>query len=364
MKNFSRLVVFVALMLLALPVLAQDATEEAELTALVNIGSSDMLESFLVGPEGFTLYTFANDAPNTSNCVDQCAANWPPFTVESADALTAAEGIPGTLGSIERADGTLQVTYNGMPLYYWVNDAAPGDMTGDGVRGVWSIVEPAHLGLGMNADLGRYLVGPNGMTLYLFTNDEAGVSNCAGQCAENWPPFVVESLDDVVVSRDLAGEVSTVEREDGTLQVAYNGMPLYYFVNDQAVGDVTGQGAGDVWYIVNPETVAVGGNDELGSFVVGPRGYTLYIFTNDEAGVSNCVDQCAENWPPFTVLASDVLVAGAGIGGELGTIERADGSLQVTLDGMPLYYFVTDTAVGDATGEGAGDVWFVIPVEE
>jgi predicted lipoprotein with Yx(FWY)xxD motif len=56
----------------------------------------------------------------------------------------AGEGVdPAKLGTIKRKDGKLQVTYNGMPLYLWVNDKAPGDTTGQNVNGVWFVVNAA-----------------------------------------------------------------------------------------------------------------------------------------------------------------------------------------------------------------------------
>jgi predicted lipoprotein with Yx(FWY)xxD motif len=98
------------------------------------------------------------------------------------------------LGVIQRADdSTFQVTYNGMPLYYWVEDMAPGDATGQGVGDVWWVAKPADVSLGSNDELGSFLVGPNGMTLYMFTDDTAGVSNCSGDCLANWPALTVEA---------------------------------------------------------------------------------------------------------------------------------------------------------------------------
>ena len=75
-------------------------------------------------------------------------------------------------------------------------------------------------------------------------------------------------------------------------------MPLYYWVNDEVPGDATGQNVNDVWFVVPSYTVGVGSNEELGDFLVGVNGMTLYRFANDEENVSNCYDQCAENWPP------------------------------------------------------------------
>ena len=110
-------------------------------------------------------------------------------------------------------------------------------------------------------------------------------------------------------------------------------------------------------------TVSLGGNEALGEFLVGPDGMTLYIFTNDEPGVSNCTGGCADNWPPLT-LEGDEVAAGDGVTGELALIEREDGSMQVTYDGQPLYYWANDSAPGDSTGHEVGGVWFVARVDD
>lgn len=338
--------IVLALVLVTVPALAQDAP-------LIGLGSSDSLGSFLVDSEGMTLYIFDRDTLGTSNCYDRCAEAWPPLLVESADDITAAEGIPGEFGTTERTDGTLQVTYNGLPLYYWFRDEAPGDATGHRVGNVWWVMPPATVYAWGNEDLGPFLVGPTGMTLYRFTNDTPGTSNCYDQCATNWPPLTVESADAIVPGVNLLGELGTTERTDGTLQVTYNGWPLYYWKDDAARGDATGENVGEVWFTIPPETVGV----SEGGYLTGADGFTLYTFDNDAEGVSNCADECAENWPPLTVAANERVTAGEGVTGELATIERADGRLQVTYNGMPLYYWVEDKAPGDTTGDGVGDVW-------
>ena len=101
--------------------------------------------------------------------------------------------------------------------------------------------------VGETDELGQFLTDAEGMTLYLFTKDEPGKSNCYDQCAENWPPFMADST---TLPEGVAGELTVVARDDGTEQLAYNGWPLYYWVQDQAPGDTTGQGVGDVWYVV------------------------------------------------------------------------------------------------------------------
>jgi predicted lipoprotein with Yx(FWY)xxD motif len=262
-----------ALMLLMSPVvIAQDTT------TTVAVAESADLGSYLTDSEGMTLYLFTKDDPETAEsvCYDDCAIAWPPYLVEADAELTLPEGVPGTLGTTERKDGTMQVTYNGWPLYYWVDDKAPGDTTGEGVGDVWYVIapgetteapgaspeaspeaSPAAVGdttvlVGNTAELGDFLTDSEGMTLYLFTNDTEGVSNCYDQCAENWPPFVAE--EPLTLPEGVTGELTLIDRTDGTQQVAYNGTPLYYYVDDTAPGDTTGQEKGDVWYVVPPES--------------------------------------------------------------------------------------------------------------
>src|SRR5215211_692493 len=100
-----------------------------------------------------------------------------------------------------------------------------------------------------NEELGPYLSDEAGMTLYLFTKDTTpGESTCYDQCAENWPPFTAD--EPLTLPGDVEGTLTTITRDDGSTQVAYNDIPLYYFAEDQAPGDVLGQGVGDVWFVV------------------------------------------------------------------------------------------------------------------
>jgi predicted lipoprotein with Yx(FWY)xxD motif len=105
-------------------------------------------------------------------------------------------------------------------------------------------------------------------------------------------------------------------------------------------------------------TLALASDATLGSFVTGANGMSLYIFTPDSGTTSACVDKCAASWPPLTVANAADAQAGTGVTGEIGTITRADGTLQVTLGGHPLYYFANDKAAGDLNGQGLNDKWY------
>jgi predicted lipoprotein with Yx(FWY)xxD motif len=265
------------------------------------------------------------------------------------------------LGTTQRDDDTLQVTYNEWPLYYWINDNAPGDTNGHNVNNVWAVAHPTtQVFLGGNEQLGGFLVGPNGMSLYRFNPDEPGVSNCYDQCAANWPPLLLEGGEMPGGNAGVVGRLGTAERDDGTIQITYEGMPLYNWVNDAAPGDATGHGVNDVWFVVPPLTVRQGNSEELGDILVGANGMTLYQFTVDDEGLSNCYEQCAANWPPLLAQPGETPVPGAGVSGELGVTERDDGTVQVMYDGAPLYYWVNDEVPGDTTGQGVNDVWFVV----
>jgi predicted lipoprotein with Yx(FWY)xxD motif len=97
--------------------------------------------TLLVGAsDGMTLYTFAKDTPGVSNCSGQCAVTWPPLTVPSGQTPTGGDGVTGQLATITRSDGTIQVTYKGLPLYFFHNDASPGDTKGNYTN--WSLVHP------------------------------------------------------------------------------------------------------------------------------------------------------------------------------------------------------------------------------
>ncbi len=105
-------------------------------------------------------------------------------------------------------------------------------------------------------------------------------------------------------------------------------------------------------------TISVVSHPELGNILVGPNGMTLYLFTQDSAGESVCYGDCASAWPPLLVEGEPT--AGSGVTADLGTITRRNGSIQVTVDGQPLYYYTPDQQPGDVTGQGVGGVWFVV----
>ncbi len=112
-------------------------------TQPVASGSAQMLKArdiggvnLLTNARGLTLYWFAPDKPDKSVCYGDCAAYWPPV----AGHASAGPGVTGTIGTIERTDGTTQATYDGHPLYTYIGDSAPGQDGGNNINlngGLW-----------------------------------------------------------------------------------------------------------------------------------------------------------------------------------------------------------------------------------
>jgi predicted lipoprotein with Yx(FWY)xxD motif len=124
---------------------ATDTTEEAaeQPAAAADTAvavSSTSLGDVLVDAEGYTLYVFDNDEPNTSNCTGDCADNWPAAVVDAEFAVD--DSLDDSIFSTIDGPAGTQLTVNQLPLYTFAADAAPGDVNGQGVGGVWWAVGP------------------------------------------------------------------------------------------------------------------------------------------------------------------------------------------------------------------------------
>ena len=258
---------FVVIMAMALPLLGRGAAAQDD--TFLKVAQDPAVGSFLTDAEGKALYLFTPDAtPGESTCYDDCAKSWPPLA--PAEGMTLPAGVPGELATIDRTDGTQQVTYNDIPLYYFAKDDEPGDIYGQGLGGKWFIVSPgathgpypaapgegtpvpsSSVQIGFMEELGPFLTDAKGMTVYLFLKDEtAGESACYDDCAAAWPP--VPAADGMMLPPGISGTLSAIDRTDGSQQMTYNDIPLYYYAKDTKPGDTTGQDVGDVWYVVTP----------------------------------------------------------------------------------------------------------------
>lgn len=103
-------------------------------------------------------------------------------------------------------------------------------------------------------DLGTIIVNSEGLTLYDFHKDKGGTSACYGACAGAWPPLLTEG-EPKAEAGAMASQLGTTERKDGSVQVTYNGWPLYTYAGDKAPGEANGNDIdqfGAEWYALLP----------------------------------------------------------------------------------------------------------------
>lgn len=251
MKMFVHPSLSRAALVLAALILLSTALAQA-VAPTVQVRYDAQLGHVLTGSNGMTLYVFGKDSDGHSACSGQCAVNWPPLMAD--EVVTSPLSIPGAFSVIDRDDGGKQVAYNGRPLYFWANDAKPGDVTGQGVGNVWWVANLEPVVQVMETEYGDLLVGATGMALYTFDKDTSGVSNCADGCAKNWPPLVggwdPANGYDVMAAEGVMKGLGLIAREDGGMQVTLDGQPLYYWLHDTAPGQTSGDGVGGVWHRV------------------------------------------------------------------------------------------------------------------
>jgi predicted lipoprotein with Yx(FWY)xxD motif len=365
------------------------ASQAAAGAAVVVTTTTSKFGRVLVTGSRMSLYLFTGDgfppiactALNKEKDGTKCTTVWPPLLATGR--LVAKGGVrQAGLGTVTR-NHVKQVTYFGHPLYRFVNDVAAGQMNGqnypqfDGqwyldlttgrpAIGVASVMtEPSGLGTVL---AGRTALGRR--TLYTLSFDTPNTTTCTGACQALWPPLLTSARAKAGPGVSQAA-IGTLRRPDGTLQVTYHGHPVYMFSFDLALpapkkpqGEyLIDPAASGVWYAVTPR-----GTPDPGTTIVGsePSGTarilaitaglthataTLYAFSIDTRTMSKCTGMCAKFWPP--VLTTRAVKAGPGVNQHmLGTLRRADGTLQVSYNGHPLYFFALGLNSG-TSGAGA-----------
>lgn len=329
-----------------------------------------------------------------------CTTPWPPLMASGN--LVAGPGVSQQgLSTVGANAGYTQgqVEYFGHPLYTFVKDS-PGTFAGENYGvfgGIFWLVSPQ----GGLPDAGTAMVGTeltasgpaldategNGArTLYMLTYDTPGTgpfagrppmmlqredggvapaqSTCVGPCMAIWPPLLTNG-------RPVAGPgtdpalLGVLRRADGTMQVTYDGWPVYMYFADQAPGASPGETNGQyfldnqafgVWYEVAPQ-----GGPQAGAAMLAPETGSPGLLgvrssavppLNPQAtvytlGSGTCTGTCAKYWPPvLTSLPPEA----SGLSGTLGSVQRPDGTFQVTYNGKPLYLFSHSLTSGDANG--------------
>jgi len=223
--------------------------------------------------------------------------------------------------------------------------------------------------LANNSVHGSILTDSEGKSLYFFSKDSKGQSACLDGCVDSWPIFNAGKL---ILDEGLdTSDFSEITRIDGKKQTTYKGWPLYYFANDNVVGDTKGDGITDNWYIAKPDyslmyvqAQLVGkvdgsdvnfksdytAGDELTFYISDSEGNTLYTFKNDRKDKNNFTAADFSNngvWPIFHIdidRLPSILDPN-----DFGTID-VFGNPQLTYRGSPLYYFGQDSTRGDNFG--------------
>ncbi|HEY6901188.1 MAG TPA: hypothetical protein VI233_11115, partial [Puia sp.] len=171
----------------------------------------------LTDSNGRSLYFFSNDAGDTSTCYGSCQTAWPVFYVDNP---TLADGLKSSdFGTTTRRDNSKQLTYKGWPLYYYFQDAQPGDVKGDPIDRIWYVAKTDYTVMIANAQLvgsdknrydslynlvtppatslTRYLVDFNGHTLYNFKNDSFNINKFTKADYSNNASWPVDTLSNI-----------------------------------------------------------------------------------------------------------------------------------------------------------------------
>ncbi|MEN7550940.1 hypothetical protein AAG747_23670 [Rapidithrix thailandica] len=222
-----------------------------------------------------------------------------------------------------------------------------------------------------DATHGTILTDGNGVTLYVFSPDVTGESECTGGCLDRWPIYYAV---DMKVGEGLdASDFATVTHSNGEKQTTYKGWPLYYYApggdgKKESAGMVTGEGVGNVWFVAKPDyslMIAKGqlvGKDEKNYksdytegeeqtvYFTDGMGRALYIFINDTKDKNNYTKEDFSNdatWPIFHVAVHTLpSILNQADFGEIDVF----GKKQLTFKGWPLYYFGGDAQRGETKG--------------
>lgn len=227
----------------------------------------------LATSRGMTLYYYSKDRPGsgTSACTGGCASVWPPLTGTAQ--APAGVMLPGPIGSFTRRGGVQQVTVNGFPVYTYAGDKSPGQVTGNGVAGVWHVIKlsggSGSAGGLMKAEVtsvGKVLANPRGMTVYYDSEDRpgSGTSACTGTCAREWLPVIAPVR--IPAGMTLPGPLGSITLPGGKRQVTINGYPIYKYAGDKAPGQASGNGIKGEWHVIKLTGSGSGGSGSGGGY--------------------------------------------------------------------------------------------------
>ncbi len=286
--------------------------------------------------------------------------------------------VSGNVLSSGLSNGQMVTTINGKTLEVTINDdgvfingakVVLADLVAKNgvVHVIDAVLVPSFdVSIADNATHGQILTDSEGNTLYFFTPDAQGNSTCVDGCLNNWPVFYAENL---ILPEGLnPDDFDSIDRGEGVMQSTYKGWPLYYFANDNAPGDVNGEGLINKWFVAKPDyTVMLMDNQLVGNdgvnytpdyspgdsivqYLVDAYGNTLYTWSNDRNNRNRFTAADLSNngaWPIFT--QTDMIVPSTLSADDFAVID-VYGNSQLTFKGWPLYFFGQDAMRGDTKG--------------
>ena len=153
-RTFRPLMAVAAVAVLAIApfnAIAEEPANDDKAGAVLKVAEHDEYGKYLTDRAGRAVYLLEQDPANESTCYAECASAWPPVIAPEGEVKAGDEAVQkDMLGTVERKDGSRQVTYNKRPLYYYYKDAGPDNVTGQDVHDTWGE---------------WYLVTPNGKAL-------------------------------------------------------------------------------------------------------------------------------------------------------------------------------------------------------
>jgi|GEM_PF-33563 len=255
---------------------------------------------------------------------------------------------------------TVTITSEGV----FINDAqvtvADIEATNGVVHVIDKVIMPKAEGVKVmnNSTLGNIITDSYGRTLYFFTPDAMGMSNCVDGCLNNWPVFYAENL--MLESGLDSADFGTITHPSGVMQNTYKGWPLYYFVNDTKAGDVKGEGLINKWFVAKPDyTIMLIDNqltgkdgvnykgdytpgDETIQYLVDDYGNTLYTWINDLKDQNKFTDSLFAKNSVWPIYEQDMVVVPSTLDASDFEVIDVFGRKQLTFKGWPLYYFGED----------------------
>ncbi|MEO8416023.1 MAG: hypothetical protein ABI472_20350 [Ginsengibacter sp.] len=232
-------------------------------------------------------------------------------------------------------------------------------------------VTPARPGLHLdsNAQVGTHIVDKDGRSLYYFSNDANGQSNCTGGCLATWPIFNADSA--TTFGNGLqASDFKTITTSTGAKQTTYKSWPLYYYAPagvPELAAETKGEGVFNVWFVAKTNYSIMIANNQLeggdnvhylGTYVPGEgrtayfidgTGNTLYTFAKDSNLVNKFTKPDFSNNTLFPVYETDNITVPTILDKSLFVAIDFNGKKQLTYNGWPLYYYGADNSVRGST---------------